>query len=468
MPTREGCMKLTIAAVLLLITAAIGWFYLHQQEVSSQPSYVTSDNCQACHQEYYAAWKRTLHPIMFRPVESDDDILGDFESDDPAVTFKKDEIEFVVGNKWEQVYVRIIDGEYYPFPAKWMVMLKKWVPYKVHNWQETTMSTKCNGCHTTGFDPQTLKFSEFGIGCEACHGPGNQHVMNQEKESQPFCQWCHADDPAPPEDSKDIINTVSPSICAQCHNRGTSSLSASDGGANISFNFPTKTVLGENVGDNWQPLTKERDKKGKYWWGSGVSKNRHQEYADWNRSKHSKALNNLLARFDPEGGRGELDDGCLHCHSTDYRHAKEEQKPTLETARFGVTCVACHDPHGFDKLTPKHHTDGTSPCADCHIDSMAHSPDKVLDKHYPCPPGKVGCADCHMPRIVKTGGFFSLRSHAFRIIPPAATETSGTPNSCQNGGCHEDRTVKWAKKAFKDHYNSPPAKASAEQSRGGT
>ena len=72
--------------------------------------------------------------------------------------------------------------------------------------------------------------------------------------------------------------------------------------------------------------------------------------------------------------------------------------------------------------------------------------------HYPCPQTQVTCADCHMPRIVKTGGFFSLRSHAFRIIPPTATRESGMPNSCQNGGCHEDKPLEWAIEEFNKYY----------------
>ena len=27
------------------------------------------------------------------------------------------------------------------------------------------------------------------------------------------------------------------------------------------------------------------------------------------------------------------------------------------------------------------------------------------------------------------------------------------PSSCQNGGCHEDRSIEWAKQAFDEHYS---------------
>ncbi|MBA1447084.1 MAG: hypothetical protein FE835_19820 [Gammaproteobacteria bacterium] len=79
-------------------------------------------------------------------------------------------------------------------------------------------------------------------------------------------------------------------------------------------------------------------------------KNRHQEFSDWNKSKHSKALTKLLESHQgQESKRGPLTKECLQCHSTDYRHASEGDKPDLNSARFGITCVSCHEPHGHDK-----------------------------------------------------------------------------------------------------------------------
>lgn len=38
---------------------------------------------------------------------------------------------------------------------------------------------KCLPCHTTGYNPVTKKYSEPGVTCEACHGPGERfaHLM---------------------------------------------------------------------------------------------------------------------------------------------------------------------------------------------------------------------------------------------------------------------------------------------------
>ncbi|MCW8888920.1 MAG: hypothetical protein OQK25_07650, partial [Gammaproteobacteria bacterium] len=71
----------------------------------------------------------------------------------------------------------------------------------------------------------------------------------------------------------------------------------------------------------------------------------------------------------------------------------------------------------------------------------------------------------HMPKIVKTGGFLSLRSHAFKIIPPSETAKSGMPNSCQNGGCHDNKSVDWALDAFNQHYPDFQDSLTTEQKR---
>jgi len=444
-------MRLIIKLLFLLTIAVTAYYLLFHYQLNQESSYITSEKCQNCHQENYQSWKEnTLHPYMFRPLKSEDEILGDFESGDPAVTFSKSDVQYILGNKWEQMYIKVIDGEYYPLPAKWHIMLKKWEPYKVDSWHKTKMSYKCNGCHTTGFDPNTLKFSEFGIGCEACHGPGSLHQQNEMKRHDIGCSICHMDDqPTAKHEATDIIRSVSPSVCGQCHNRGTNT--DKEAVREGKFNFPLNFRPDGDVTPLINPSTPKNDKKGKYWWGNGISKNRHQEFSDWGKSKHAKAHTLLVENYKKDGDRGELKDECLQCHSTEYRNASADARPDLDHVRFGITCITCHEPHGHDKKSPTF-GDGSTVCAQCHIASMGKISGEKGRPHIPCPATAVSCADCHMPKVVKTGGFFSLRSHAFKVIPPAETLKTGTPNSCQNGGCHDNKSIEWALDAFKTHY----------------
>jgi hypothetical protein len=101
--------------------------------------------------------------------------------------------------------------------------------------------------------------------------------------------------------------------------------------------------------------------------------------------------------------------------------------------------------------------EGAHRCGECHLDPAAGG-ELSPNPHFPCPSDKVRCADCHMPRIVKTGGAFSLHSHAFKIVPPdASLKDPEMPNSCQNGGCHADKSVEWAVSAYRRFYHPDEA-----------
>ncbi|MEA3374194.1 MAG: hypothetical protein U9Q62_10975 [Campylobacterota bacterium] len=101
-------------------------------------------------------------------------------------------------------------------------------------------------------------------------------------------------------------------------------------------------------------------------------------------------------------------------------------------------------------------------CGECHLNTFAKTEGKHTKEHFPCPSDKVTCADCHMPYIVKTGGTHSIRSHAFKIIPPEATREYDMPNSCQNGSCHQDKSVEWADQQFRSFYKQPDPKTLAD------
>ncbi len=433
--------KLLLIFLVLAAIVIIAW-QLHPK--AGRPAYVTSLSCRQCHQEYYDSWSNTLHPKMFRPVKNDKDILGDFTSKNPVLTFSKDDVEYVVGNRWEQVYVKKIDNEYYPLPARWLVKQQKWSPYKVDSWKKTPMSEKCNGCHTTGFNQETYKFSEFGVGCEACHGPGSKHVDNNKMISSLTCRLCHWSET---QKETDIIRTVSSTVCGQCHNRGKNR-PFSDQDEPV-FNFPVQYTPGDDLAKSFKPARPTEDKENKFWWGNGVAKARHQEFADWEKSNHSKSLTTLKQNHTPK--MEILQDACLECHSTDYLLAENAQKPTIRTAKYGITCAACHNSH-------KMMQNGTSarkfnePCIACHITTNAFCSEQTDPDHFPCPKDKVECVDCHMPYVVKCGGWYSIRGHAFIIMSPMESEQTGSPNSCQNGDCHQDRPLQWIQQEYRTFY----------------
>ncbi len=426
---------LLLSAVLLLCAG----FLWKWHENTGAPHYISSQQCQQCHPSHYDGWKDSLHAKMFHPA-GDQEILADFNRPDPALSFTKDDIQYVIGNKWEQIYVQMLNGEYYPLPAKWLVAQQRWEPYRVDTWRDTPMSMHCNGCHVTGFDVATLTFNEFSIGCEACHGPGSSHVNNRKIENSRSCRICHRKQRTT---DGDIVSTVSGAVCGQCHNRGTDIADSSR--ETTTFNFPVNKGPGEGMGPSFKTITPENDTKNTYWWGNGIAKKRHQEFAEWEKSNHALSLKTMHEKY--SSAKGPVTTECLTCHAADFIVAREENKPDLHSAAYVITCVVCHNPHGNAHSTPTQQKN--SPCLVCHTRDHSSCPSPVLQPHFPCPEDKVRCEDCHMPYSVKNAGEFSIRSHRFTIFAPDAKQS---PNSCQNGDCHQDKSQEWAAEQFTLFY----------------
>ncbi len=88
----------------------------------------------------------------------------------------------------------------------------------VNGWRKSLMSStyerirdepvkdNCLSCHTTGFNPETGHYSEEGVGCEGCHGPGADAVKLALAGKIP--------------EHQDAIrlNPDSALVCARCHN----------------------------------------------------------------------------------------------------------------------------------------------------------------------------------------------------------------------------------------------------------
>lgn len=107
-----------------------------------------------------------------------------------------------------------------PFMNQWNQANGSWSTYKRGEYQ---VKHDCAVCHTTGFDPtgETLNaageampgnvgaWNELGIGCEACHGPGSQHMADPYNVSLSIDRQAEA--------------------CGRCHSVGDPSVLHSDG-----------------------------------------------------------------------------------------------------------------------------------------------------------------------------------------------------------------------------------------------
>jgi len=308
---------LALAAVLLPI---------YSQAEAQKPGYVGASKCAQCHGAKYESYQQTWHARILRPA-NDETVLGDFSSTDPDLSFNRDDVAYVVGGQFSQRYLTDIDGELYVLPAQWNVNSREWVAYHPDDWQERPYAKHCAGCHTTGFEAASGEWVEEGVQCEACHGPGLDHVALAGDRSQ-------------------IVNPATltfdeqTAICGQCHLRGHDPTGQ--------YDFPIDYRPGGplTLDEAFIPTT-ETDA----FFPDGSSRRHHQEYLDWQLSAHAEGV------------------ACVFCHVS---HSPGE---TLHQTRFvgNHRCVICHEEKKDLALHIPYHPVGDMVCTDCHMPTLAES-----------------------------------------------------------------------------------------------
>jgi predicted CXXCH cytochrome family protein len=369
--------------------------------------YVGSAACQNCHQSVYARWNQTRMANVVRdPREHPDAFLPDFSKPDPLLTFSKDDVSLIYGSRWKQRYFKKVGDDYFVFPVQWDVAHKIWRRYFVangadwwaplyppDNFQRPT-SALCDGCHSVNFDIATKAKTEWNVGCERCHGPGEAHVAKPTRDNignPARFDYVHASD-----------------TCIQCHSQG-------------------------------QPLTNPI--QGKYYdWpvGYDVGKNL-KDY--WKLEEH-KLGETTFTHFP---------DGTAHKN----RMQGNDFVNSLMYAR-GVTCFSCHDPHGSDNVAMVRKP-GNALCLDCHgpnAQAGPHAPTIEAHTHHQAGSAGNECIACHMPKIAQTIADQNVRSHTFHFVTPGETEVLKIPNACNE--CHKDKSIEWAKTALESWPDRSP------------
>jgi len=296
------------------------------------PGYVGSARCSSCHDQEYYAWRDTLHARMIQdPTVDPDAVVGDFDSNDPDRPFTLGDVAYTIGGHWKQQYIRQDEsGELTILPAQWIVESATWTteltataeisatfiitgPDGLTDWRRS-----CGSCHVTGLDTERWEFSEFGVGCESCHGPGESHINDPENVDLP---------------------AVDEQTCGACHSRGVSPEGHS---------FPAAYQPGDTLSDHFTPSTDESDL-----WPDGSARRNHQQYTDWDQGSRM-ALSGDTSCTTCHAVHGEgvgeiqlvepLNDLCLRCHSGKtaiIQHTPYHDRANLEQ---DFTCADCHMP----------------------------------------------------------------------------------------------------------------------------
>jgi predicted CXXCH cytochrome family protein len=373
----------------------------------AEPHYVGSVACKSCHERIYAWWSKTRMANVVRdPREHPDAITSDLSKPDPLLNFSKDDIAFVYGSRWKQRFFKKIGDDYFPLPAQWDVAHKIWRRYFVANgadWWATLYPPDnfqrptgplCDGCHSVNYDVKTKAVTEWNVGCERCHGPGEAHVRKPVRETimnPGRFDYVHASD-----------------TCIQCHSQGRPLNNPIEGRY---FDWPVGYDVTKNLKDYW--------------------------------ALEEHKLGELTFTHFP--------DGTAHKN----RMQGNDFVQSLMYAR-GVTCFSCHDPHGGDNVAMVRKT-GNSLCLDCHgpnAQAGPHAPSVEAHTHHKADSPGNECIACHMPKIAETISDQKVRSHTFHFVTPGDTETLKIPNACNE--CHSDKTVEWAKAALESWPDRSP------------
>jgi predicted CXXCH cytochrome family protein len=374
--------------------------------------YVGSAACGGCHQTVYDHWKTTLMANVVRiPKEHPHAIIPDLSKHDPLVTFTAADIAFVYGSKWKQRYFKKVGDDYFPLPAQWDVTHKTWRPYfvkddwwAVHyppdNFKRPTGPT-CDGCHSVNYDVTSKTVTEWNVGCERCHGPGSEHVKNPVATT--------------------IINPArldyvqANDTCIQCHSQGRPLMNPI---GDRYYDWPVGFEMGKKLSEYWML---EDHKLGETTFTHFANGTAHK-----NRMQGNDFVTSLM-----------------------YTH--------------GVTCATCHDVHGTDNPSLLRKP-ANALCLDCHGPRSPNGPHApTIEQHTHHRAGSTGseCIACHMPKIAQTLGDVNVRSHTFRFVYPAETDSLKVPNACNV--CHTDKTTAWATEALKTWKDRSPWRVSVSQ-----
>ncbi|MCU0806113.1 MAG: tetratricopeptide repeat protein, partial [Burkholderiales bacterium] len=428
------------------------------------PSYVGGAHCASCHEKEREAWKGSHHDrAMAEATEAT--VVGDFRgakfthagvtstffrrdgkffvnTDGPDGKLADFEIKYTFGfTPLQQYLVDFPGGRVQALGIAWDARPKerggqRWFHLYPDrrpkagdplHWTgiDQTWNYQCADCHSTNLrkhydertDTYATKWTDINVTCEACHGPGSNHVAWAKKEG----------------DWKRFDATGKGLAVALDERRGVSwSIDAQTGNAMRS-----------------KPRESSREIE--------TCARCHARRGQFTDSWHA------VDRF-ANGYRASLIEPGLYYDDGQMRDEVYNYASLLGSRMHakGVTCSDCHDPH-----TQKLRAPGNAVCGQCHAPAKYDA-----ESHHRHRQGSTGgeCAACHMP----TTTYMVVdprHDHSFRIPRPDRTVKLGVPNACNK--CHADKKPEWAADAVKKWYPQPKpgfqtfAEAFANADRGG-
>jgi Tfp pilus assembly protein PilF len=441
-----------LVAIALLVVAVAAWFGWQRggahvadestavsappPAAAAPPQFVGAETCRQCHAPEFELWRGSDHDLAMQPATAAT-VLGDFadarfvynkvastffqrgdeffvNTDGPDGKLHDYRIRYVFGIRPLQQYlIEFPDGRMQALSIAWDTRSKeqggqRWfhlyagqaIDYRSPlHWtgRDQNWNYMCAECHSTNLrknydapsDTFHTTWSEINVACEACHGPGSEHVKNAHggvagKSSGllvDFPQreaWVMNPATGTAQRAHPRTSTAEIETCAICHARR----------AQIKEGY----VPGQPLLETHMPAL----------------------------------LTEHLYEAD-----GQMQDEVYNYGSF------------LQSKMFanGVTCSDCHEPHSLKLRAP-----GGAVCLQC------HSPQKyAVPAHHQHAPdtAAASCPACHMPQRTYMG--VDVRhDHSFRVPRPDVSVQFGTPNACND--CHRDKSAEWAAHAIESWF----------------
>ena len=443
--------------------------------------YISSNSCRDCHPDQHASWYASWHRTMTQ-VATADSVIGNFDNV-KATAYRRDfllttapdgshwatmhdpeqpvtagsqlierPIVMTTGSHHMQVYWYATgkDRRLGQLPLVWLKETASWVP--IHSIFLRPTQTKlgsaegrwnqtCIKCHTTqgrprisptGKPPVDTHVAEFGIACEACHGPGKDHSLTHNQQTkdqlaqQPEDQLARAPTTDPIVNPASLDHERSAEVCGQCHGVWIAGDPAeADEATTNGLTYRPGDLLATTryVFSSDQPMTphvsrhmeRDPDFMGDRFWGDGMVRVSGREYNGLIRSPCFK--------------RGTM--SCLSCH---------DLHPDAD--RIGASWAD-------DQLNSDR--DSNDSCLQCH-ESLQTAEALTSHSHHAVESSGSRCVNCHMPHTTY-GLLKAIRSHEISSPTVLETKAHGRPNACNQ--CHVDKTLQWTNQRLHDWYGVP-------------
>ncbi len=371
-----------VATVAVVVTTV-----MVSQKPSAEPqagvaTITGSESCKPCHERFYELWEPSHHgkamqpytpefaethlspqpePITVGDATYQVDISGDkgwVIEKGPNGT-KRYEMQHAMGGKnvfflltpLERGRLQVLPLAYRIGPNEWYDTTGSMLRHfgedepedEAIDWRDPllTFNTACFGCHVSqlskNYDPEANTYNtvwtEPGINCETCHGPGSEHIR--------VC--LEAPEGTVPEDLKipplkDITSLQWDQTCAPCHAKMTP----------LTSDFQP----GDRYFDHYGLVTSDdRD-----FYPDGRDLGENYTYTSWLMSPCVKS--------------GDL--GCLHCHTSSGRYRFKGET----SAEANKACLPCHQARVNNATKHTHHPVDTpgNKCISCHspMTSFSH------------------------------------------------------------------------------------------------